>query len=161
MKTSCWHWNLKIKKKRERQREISSAFLCLSLPNLWQITDTFLRMQMMTASEDSLFPRSQEVSGNQRIQGSPTEPFLVFIFFLFVHNKVKFNLTELLQNQCFGNDIAYGFIPTVYTWLLCQGFFSDFFHKHKTYQNMKFSINCAVNSVSRIQITALLLSLTL
>lgn len=71
---------------------------------------------MMTASEDSLFPRSQEVSGNQRIQGSPTEPFLVvFFFYLFVHNKVKFNLTKLPQKQCFGNDIAYVFIPTIYT----------------------------------------------
>lgn len=67
---------------------------------------------MMTATEDSLFWRSQEVSGNRRTQGSPTE--LLLVFFVFVHSKVKFKLTKLLQNQCFGKDTAYVFISIIH-----------------------------------------------
>lgn len=58
-----------------------------------------------------------EVTGSQwqsEDPGFPNRAISSVYFFLFVHNKVKFNLTELLQNQRFGNDIAYGFIPTVY-----------------------------------------------
>lgn len=67
---------------------------------------------MMTASEDSLFWGSQEVNGNQRTQVSATE--ILLVFFVFLHNKVKFKLTKLFQNQCLGKDIAYVFTSTTY-----------------------------------------------
>lgn len=36
-----------------KKLEVFSAFLCLSWPNLWEITNTLLQMQMMTVSEYS------------------------------------------------------------------------------------------------------------